>query len=99
MSQFPRSGSGKYGGKSSIVVDNTLDRQSDMKADRVWAADITYIRTQESFAYLAVVIDLFSRRVAGWFHAKPSNDRRRLAGTADGCLVPETEGEGADPFR
>lgn len=28
--------------------------------------DITYIRTQEGFAYLAVVIDLFSRRVVGW---------------------------------
>jgi len=28
--------------------------------------DITYIRTQEGFAYLAVVIDLFSRRVIGW---------------------------------
>lgn len=28
--------------------------------------DITYIRTQEGFAYLAVVIDLYSRRVIGW---------------------------------
>lgn len=28
--------------------------------------DITYIRTQEGFAYLAVVIDLYSRRVVGW---------------------------------
>lgn len=31
-----------------------------------WPSDITYIRTQEGFAYLAVVIDLFSRRVVGW---------------------------------
>jgi putative transposase len=34
--------------------------------DRIWVADITYIRTLEGFAYLAVVIDLYSRRVVGW---------------------------------
>jgi putative transposase len=58
---------GKYGGRPSVVVDNTLDRQFDVEApDKVWVTDITYIRTQEGFAYLAVVIDLFSRRVIGW---------------------------------
>ena len=34
--------------------------------DRAWVTDITYIRTLEGFAYLAVVIDLYSRRVIGW---------------------------------
>ena len=58
---------GSYGGKPSLVVDNTLDRQFDVEApDRVWVTDITYIRTLEGFAYLAVVIDLYSRRVVGW---------------------------------
>jgi len=58
---------GCYGGKPSLVVDNTLDRQFDVEApDRVWVTDITYIRTLEGFAYLAVVIDLYSRRVLGW---------------------------------
>lgn len=58
---------GSYGGKPSVVVDNTLARQFDVDApDAVWVTDITYIRTQEGFAYLAVVIDLFSRRVIGW---------------------------------
>lgn len=58
---------GSYGGKPSIVVDNTLDRQFDVAApDTVWVTDITYIKTNEGFAYLAVVIDLFSRRVVGW---------------------------------
>ncbi|MEQ6250535.1 IS3 family transposase [Sulfitobacter sp. HNIBRBA3233] len=58
---------GKYGGKPSVVVDNTLDRQFDVATqDKAWVTDITYIRTQEGFAYLAVVIDLFSRRVVGW---------------------------------
>ena len=50
-----------------VVADNTLDRQFDVDTpDRAWATDITYIKTQEDFAYLAVVIDLYSRRVVGW---------------------------------
>ncbi len=58
---------GSYGGKPSLAVDNTLDRQFDVAApDRAWVTDITYIRTLEGFAYLAVVIDLYSRRVVGW---------------------------------
>jgi putative transposase len=34
--------------------------------DQLWVADITYIRLQEEFAYLAVILDAFSRRVVGW---------------------------------
>ena len=34
--------------------------------DQLWVADITYIRLQEEFAYLAVVLDAFSRLVVGW---------------------------------
>jgi putative transposase len=58
---------GRYGGKPAVVADNTLDRQFEVDApDRVWATDITYIRMHEGWSYLAVVIDLFSRRVVGW---------------------------------
>lgn len=58
---------GKYGGKPSVVVDNTLDRQFDVQApNSVWVTDNTYIKTHEGFSYLAVVIDLFSRRIVGW---------------------------------
>ena len=35
--------------------------------DEVYVGDITYIRTQQGWLYLAVVIDLFSRKVVGWF--------------------------------
>jgi len=34
--------------------------------NRVWASDITYIKTAEGHLYLAVVLDLFSRQVVGW---------------------------------
>ncbi|MCF6327507.1 MAG: IS3 family transposase [Devosiaceae bacterium] len=58
---------GMYGGKPSVVVDNTLNRQFSVdEPDRAWVTDITYIKTYEGFAYLAVVIDLYSRRVVGW---------------------------------
>ena len=58
---------GSYGRRPSVVVDNTLDRQFDVaEPNAVWVSDITYIKTYEGFLYLAVVIDLYSRRVIGW---------------------------------
>ena len=37
-----------------------------VEPDRVWTGDITYIATNEGWLFLAVVIDLFSRKVVGW---------------------------------
>ncbi len=52
---------------SEPVAANLLDRQFDVaEPDRVWTADITYIWTREGWLYLAVILDLFSRRVVGW---------------------------------
>jgi transposase InsO family protein len=34
--------------------------------DRLWVTDITYVPTWEGFLYLAVVLDVFSRRIVGW---------------------------------
>jgi transposase InsO family protein len=52
------------------IAENLLDRRFDVDAigatDRVWAGDITYIWTHEGWLYLAVVLDLRSRRVVGW---------------------------------
>ena len=49
------------------VADNVLNREFTVEApDTVWATDITYVRTWAGWLYLAVVIDLFSRRVVGW---------------------------------
>lgn len=38
----------------------------DFFADRPWAGDISYVWTQERWLYLAVILDLHSRRVVGW---------------------------------
>ncbi len=49
------------------VAANLLDRDfAAPAANRKWASDITYLWTGEGWLYLAVVLDLFSRRVVGW---------------------------------
>jgi transposase InsO family protein len=49
------------------VFDNRLNREFNVaQLDRVYAADVTYLWTQEGWLYLAVVIDLCSRKVVGW---------------------------------
>jgi putative transposase len=49
------------------VAQNTLNRQCMVEApNRVWAGDLTYVWTTEGWLYLAVLLDLYSRRVIGW---------------------------------
>lgn len=49
------------------VADNVLNRDfSPPEKNRVWTTDITYIWTLQGWVYLAVVLDLYSRRVVGW---------------------------------
>ena len=62
------------------VAPNRLNR--DFQATRPnekWLADITYIPTAEGWLYLAVVLDLFSRKIVGW----------AFAATLDSCLVEQ----------
>jgi len=49
------------------VADDLLDRKFAAGApNRVWVADITYLRTWQGWLYLVAVQDLFSRRIVGW---------------------------------
>jgi transposase InsO family protein len=48
------------------VVANLARGMQLSGLDQLWVADITYIRLQQQFAYLAVILDAFSRRVVGW---------------------------------
>ena len=49
------------------VAKNVLNREFyPDRPDTTWTADITYVPTAEGWLYLAVVLDLFSRRVVGW---------------------------------
>ena len=49
------------------IAENLLDRNfTASRPDEKWTSDITYIRTPEGWVYLAVVIDLFSRKIVRW---------------------------------
>lgn len=54
-------------GQPSLLAPNVLDREFVVDGpNKVWVTDITYIRTWVGFLYLAVVMDLYSRKVVGW---------------------------------
>ena len=51
----------------ALVVANVMRRQfTATRRNEKWAADITYVPTRQGWLYLAVVLDLYSRRVVGW---------------------------------
>ena len=62
-------------GRPSIVAPNRLERAFTVQApNTAWVTDITYIRTWQGWLYLAVVVDLYSRRVVGW-SMKPTMEK------------------------
>jgi transposase InsO family protein len=62
------------------VAPNLLARQFDVaQPDQVWAGDITYVWTAEGWLYVAVLLDLYSRKVVGWV----------MSSHVDGPLVQE----------
>jgi len=58
------------------VFDNLVAREFDVdEKDTVYAGDITYIWTQEGWLYLAVILDLYSRKVVGWSMSSRMNSQ------------------------
>ena len=54
-------------GPTSLLTPNTLQRGFTVpRPNTAWVTDITYVRTWEGWLYLAVVMDLYSRRIVGW---------------------------------
>ena len=54
-------------GRPAILAPNTLNRGFTVeRPDQAWVTDITYLRTWQGWLYLAVVVDLYSRKVVGW---------------------------------
>jgi putative transposase len=53
--------------KPSELIPNLLKRNFDVASpNKAWVTDIAYIRTWQGWLYLAVVMDLFSRKIVGW---------------------------------
>jgi putative transposase len=62
-------------GKPAVLIPNLLQRRFTVsRPNRAWVTDITYVRTWQGWLYLAVVMDLFSRKVVGWA-ARPTIHR------------------------
>jgi putative transposase len=60
---------------TSLLTPNTLQRGFTVpRPNTAWVTDITYVRTWEGWLYLAVVMDLYSRRIVGW-STKPTMAR------------------------
>ena len=58
------------------VFDNLVAREFDVdEKDTVYAGDITYIWTQEGWLYLAIILDLYSRKVVGWSMSSRMNSQ------------------------
>ena len=61
------------------VYPNLAESMVLTDVDQLWVADITYIRLEEEFVYLAVILDAYSRRVIGWHLSEGLDDSLTLA--------------------
>ena len=86
-----------------VTTDSNHDRRvypnlaQDMELtgiDQLWVADITYIRLEMEFVYLAVVLDAFSRRVIGWALDRTLEDDLAMAALQDGDCKPASPAPG-----
>ena len=74
--------------KPQALIPNLLQRQFAVsRPNEVWVTDITYIRTWQGWLYLAVILDLFSRRVVGWA-VKPTIHRELVLDDLPPLAVP-----------
>jgi len=81
-------------GKAEVVAENVLDQDFTTTApNKVWTADITFIRTGEGWLYLAVVMDLFSRRIVGWAMNKRATRHLVVAALKMAIKTRRPEGE------
>jgi len=61
------------------IHKNIVQRNFKTKRpNQIWASDITYVRTWEGWVYLAVIMDIFSRRIVGWFAANHMREELAL---------------------
>ena len=68
------------------IAPNLLERDFAATApNRVWVTDVTYIATDQGWAYLAAILDLFSRRVVGWALSATNDTELALRALENAC--------------
>jgi putative transposase len=74
--------------QESRICEHVLDRDFSPKSpNRVWTSDITYIWTGSGWVYLAIIMDLFSRRIVGWSVSKNPDTQLVLSALAQALAV------------
>lgn len=65
------------------IAPNVLERDFETSApNNVWVTDVTYVWTDEGWLYLAIIIDLYARRVVGWATSESNDTKLALAALA-----------------
>ena len=74
------------------MAANLLDRQFEMsKPNQGWVGDVTYIRTVVGWLYLAVILDLFSRRVVGYALSRRNDTQLALTALEAAMVLPNVK--------
>jgi putative transposase len=84
----------------TTICGDRADRPSDLvdrdftaaAPDRLWVADFTYVMTWSGVVYVALVIDVFSRRFVGWKGRHHHEDQPRFRHPGDGVVVARPPG-------
>ena len=80
-------------GPSPIAADDLVRRDfSATRPDEIWLSDFTYIRTWEGWCYVAIVLDIYTRRIVGWQIA--SHMRQSLVSDALEMAIAGRKGRG-----
>ena len=70
------------------IAPNVLERKFETSAERGLGGDVTYIATAEGWLFLAVLLDLFSRRVVGWATSDTNDTTLALAALDHAVAAP-----------
>ncbi len=70
--------------KSTLLLKHPLNQDfTAYRPGQIWASDIAYIKTMEGILYLAVILDLFTRKIVGWSLAPTLKDVLTAGGVED----------------
>ncbi|WP_276519417.1 DDE-type integrase/transposase/recombinase [Bradyrhizobium yuanmingense] len=80
-----------------LVVPNLVRGLVPSAPDQIWVADITYVHLAKTFAYLAVILDAFSRKAVGWAFEDTFDASLAIAELGKGHCRPKTSTRQSDP--
>ncbi len=101
-SKQPRGHRYRIAEEESIIAPNHLARKFTVsKANQVWCGDVTYVWSGKQWLYLAVVLDLYKRRVVGWACSTSPDSQLTIQALRMACLVNTSDAAdelpGVDP--